>query len=185
MSMSTCRSTGTGTAFRVTDHAFIQALFVNYSETLRGYIRRRVKNEADVSELVQEVYLSLLRRRTAASLQEAPESYLFRTAINLIRDQHRRNSVRCADRHIPLCEEIAGTDHHDPEALLVSEQTSSALTQAVAELAPKTRRVFLMRRIQELSYREIESRTSIPLRSIERYVNQAVAYCSGRIERQI
>jgi RNA polymerase sigma factor (sigma-70 family) len=164
---------------------FIRGLFVRYSDVLRSYIRRRVKNEADVAELVQEVYVRLMHRKEAERLHEAPESYLFRTAINLIRDQHRRNTVRSADRHIPFEDELANSDYENPEAQLASRQVTSILEEAIAELNPKTREVFLLRLIYELSYREIETRTSIPLRSVERYMSQAMDYCCARVAKQL
>jgi RNA polymerase sigma factor (sigma-70 family) len=163
----------------------IRGLFITYHDVLRGYIRRRVKNEADVAELVQEVYVRLMRRKSAVKLREAPESYLFRTAINLIRDQHRRNTARSADRHIPFEDEIADSPHEDPEALLASRQLSLILEQAIRELDPKAREVFSLRLIYELSYREIEARTGIALRSIERYMSQALDFCSDRVAREL
>jgi RNA polymerase sigma-70 factor (ECF subfamily) len=163
---------------------FIRGLFLRYGDVLRNYIRRRVKNEADVAELVQEVYARLMHRPDAGKLREAPESYLFRTAINLIRDQHRRNTVRSADRHIPFEDELANSDYEDPEAQLASRQLSLILEAAIEELNPKTREVFLLRLISELSYREIETRTRIPLRSVERYMSQAMDYCCARVAKQ-
>ncbi len=126
-----------GRACGVTEHDFIHGLFVNYSERLRGYIRRRVKNEADVSELVQEVYLSVMRRNTAGSLHVAPQSYLYRTAINLIRDQHRRETVRCAQRHVEFQDDVADSRQTDPEELLASEQAAAALAGRHRQAEPE------------------------------------------------
>src|SRR5262245_22251663 len=49
-------------------HDFIRVLFIEYSDALRGYIRRRVKNEADAAELVQEVYVRLMHLKCADKL---------------------------------------------------------------------------------------------------------------------
>jgi RNA polymerase sigma-70 factor (ECF subfamily) len=166
-------------------HDFIRGLFIEYSEALRGYIRRRVKNEADAAELVQEVYVRLMHLKCAEKLRRAPESYLFRTAINLVRDQHRRATARSADRHIPFEDEMADAPHRNPEALLASRQLSSLLREAISELSPKTREVLSLRLMEELSYREIGVRTNIPLRSIERYMSQALGHCSSRVAAQL
>jgi RNA polymerase sigma factor (sigma-70 family) len=158
---------------------------VRYSDVLRSYIRRRVKNEADVAELVQEVYVRLLHRREAERLHAAPESYLFRTAINLIRDRHRRNTARSADRHIPFEDQLANSDQEDPEAQLAARQLGTILEEAIEELNPRVREVFLLRLLYELSYRDIQARTHIPLRSAERYMNQAMDYCCARVAKQL
>ncbi len=158
---------------------------MRYSDVLRSYIRRRVKNEADVAELVQEVYVRLMHRREAVRLHAAPESYLFRTAINLIRDRHRRNLARAADRHVPFEDQLADSGEEDPEAQLAARQLGAILEEAIAELDPRTREVFLLRLMYELSYREIQTRTRIPLRSAERYMNQAMDYCCARVAKQL
>jgi RNA polymerase sigma-70 factor (ECF subfamily) len=164
---------------------FIRGLFVTYSEVLRRYIRRRVRNEADVAELVQDVYLRLMNRNGAERLHQAPESYLFRTAINVIRDRHRRNTARSADRHVAFDDEFATARAGNPETLLASRQLSRILLQSISELSPSTREVFLLRLIYELSYRDIAARTRIPLRSIERYMSQAMGYCCAKVAQQL
>lgn len=163
----------------------IRNLFVRYSELLRSYIRRRVDNEADAAELVQEVWLRLMHHTASARLRESPESYLYRTASNLIRDQHRRRIARCADQHVPLDDDLIDGVRNDPELCIAARQLSMALEQAIGELSPKMREVFLLRLFAELSYREIQARTRIPLRSIERYMSQAMQYCGARLARQL
>jgi RNA polymerase sigma factor (sigma-70 family) len=164
---------------------FVRELFLAYSGALRGYIQRRVHNEADAAELVQEVYVRLMDRQCAERLRKAPESYLFRTARNLLCDRYRRNAARWADRHVPFEDEMADSLQADPEAQLASRQLSLILQRAISELRPKARVVFSLRLIEELSYREIETRTNIPLRSIERYMSQALGHCSDRVAKQL
>lgn len=163
----------------------IRGLFVAYSDVLRGYILRRVKNEADAAELVQEVYVRLMHLKCADKLRRAPESYLFRTAINLLRDRHRRATARSADRHIPFEDEMAHAPHEDPEALLAARQLSLLIEQAIDELSPKTREVLSLRLREELSFREIGLRTNIPLRSLERHVSNALGHCCSRVAAQL
>lgn len=164
---------------------FIQDLFVAYSAALRGYFRRRVNNEADVSELVQEVYVRLMHQNTGGKLYLAPRSYLFRTAANLVKDHHRRNASHLAERHVEFQDEFAETSEASAEAFLESKQLSQILKEAISELDPKSRQVFLLRCIHGLSYREIQTRTGIPLRSIERYMSQALAYCWAKVEKHL
>jgi RNA polymerase sigma-70 factor (ECF subfamily) len=166
-------------------HDFIRELFIAYSRALRGYIRRRVRNEADAAELVQEVYVRLMHLKCAEKLRRSPESYLFRTAINLVRDQHRRATVRCAGRHIPFDDEMADAPQQNPETLLAARQLAVLIEQAISELDPKAREVLSLRLTDELSYREIGMRTKIPLRSLERHVSNALDHCCTRVAAQL
>src|SRR5262249_29150988 len=131
-----------------------------------------------------EVYVRLMHLKCAEKLRRAPESYLFRTAINLVRDQHRRATARWADRHIPFDDEMADAPQQNPEALLAARQLSALIEQAISELNPKTREVLALR-LDELSYREIGMRTNIPLRSLERHVSNALGHCCSRVAAQL
>jgi RNA polymerase sigma factor (sigma-70 family) len=166
-------------------HDFIRGLFIAHSRALRGYIRRRVGNEADAAELVQEVYVRLMHLECAEKLRRSPESYLFRTAINLVRDQHRRATARCAGRHIPFDDGIADVPQQNPETLLAARQLALLIEQAISELDPTTREVLSLRLADELSYREIGMRTKIPLRSLERHVSNALGHCCTRVAAQL
>lgn len=170
---------------RPAQNEFIRGLFIAHSEALYGYIHRRVRNAADAAELVQEVYVRVMRRPAAAKLRAAPQPYLFQTASNLVRDRRRRNVARAADRHVQFADEIASPAHDSPEALLAASQLARVLEQAIGELQPRAREVLSLRLLEELSYREIENRTQIPMRSIERYMNHALRHCSRRVARQL
>jgi RNA polymerase sigma-70 factor (ECF subfamily) len=174
-----------GEFMRQSQNDLIEQLFIAHREALYAYIRRRVGNEADAAELVQEAYVHLMQCKSAAGLHAAPAPYLFRTAINLLRDRHRRNTARAAEYHVRLEEALGDVVHDGPEALLARKEVAHLIDEAVGGLKPKAREVFALRLIDDMSYREIESRTRIPLRSIERYVKQARRYCASRIGRQL
>ena len=70
----------------------LAGLYQTYARELHGFARRRVGRQ-EAEDVVQDTYLHLLQRGTAATL-EHPRPYLYRIAANLAVDFARKTKVR-------------------------------------------------------------------------------------------
>src|ERR1019366_10506952 len=73
-------------------NAALKGLYQAHATELTGFARRRVGRQ-EAEDVVQDAYLHLLQRGTAATLQQ-PRAYLFRTAANLAVDFARKAKIR-------------------------------------------------------------------------------------------
>src|SRR6266850_7099040 len=64
---------------------FVEGLFARHQATLQTFFRRRIKTGSDAPDLVQEVYLRMLRVSDAEAIRN-PEVYLFTVASNLAKE---------------------------------------------------------------------------------------------------
>jgi RNA polymerase sigma-70 factor (ECF subfamily) len=103
-------------------------------------------NAADAEDVLQTVFLRLLRRDSHSDPLENPESYLRRAAVNAALDVIR---ARQADAMTPLSDEIPGRPQPDLSSL---RQT---LARAIAQLKPRPAEIFTLRFIEGLSNQEI------------------------------
>jgi RNA polymerase sigma-70 factor (ECF subfamily) len=103
-------------------------------------------NAADAEDVLQTVFLRLLRRNIDASPMENPESYLRRAAVNAALDVIRS---RQAAATVALTEETPHVLQPDDGSL---RQT---LARAIARLKPRSAEIFVLRFIEGLSNREI------------------------------
>ena len=108
-------------------------------------------NARDAEDVLQTVFLRLLRRDSGADPLEKPESYLRRAAINAALDVIRS---RQADQTVPLPEEPSGLiPTQQPRADLSGLR--QALTRAMAQLKPRPAEIFALRFIEGFSNRQI------------------------------
>jgi RNA polymerase sigma-70 factor (ECF subfamily) len=149
-----------------------------YQHKIYGYVKRLVGNETDAEDITQEVFLkalnSLHRFREESSLQ----TWLFRIATNLCRDAHRRRQRekgwlslwRQADEQNET--EEGGIvdppdDRFNPEKLLLHEELSAMLSQAIEQLPLAMREVLILHDVEQMPYEEIAQALGVPLGTVK------------------
>src|SRR5450631_4201065 len=118
---------------------------------LRDFIRRRVPNEADVDELLQDVFYELARAYRLLTPIDSMAGWLFGVARNRITDLFRKkrpaNFTDVAgvdeDGDLLLIEDMLPSADAGPEALYMRGVLMDALDEALRELPPEQREVFL------------------------------------------
>ena len=144
------------------------------------YLGRQVGCDA-APDLVQEVFL-----RAAGSQQlgilDNPAGFLRRIARNLLIDRARR--ARTAAILVPLDEARDAPVAADQELALEAADLLHLYEQALEAFPEKTRRVFLMHRVDELTYREIHKRLGISVATVEYHMMKALARLSEAMDAQ-
>jgi RNA polymerase sigma-70 factor, ECF subfamily len=105
-------------------------------------------NAADAEDVLQTVFLRLLRRAPNAEALENEESYLRRAAINAALDLIRS---RQANKTVPLLE--IASQRRAPDG----GELHQALSGAVARLNPRSAQVFALRFFEDMNNRQIAS----------------------------
>jgi RNA polymerase sigma-70 factor (ECF subfamily) len=108
-------------------------------------------NAGDAEDVLQTVFLRLLRRGGNAGPLENSESYLRRAAINAALDVIRS---RQAEQTVPLPEESSGIMPSAPAQADVSG-LRAALSRAIAGLKSRPAEIFALRFLEGLSNQEI------------------------------
>ncbi len=72
--------------------AVLARWFSHYRPALFGFFVRRTHNASDAEDLVQDVFIRLVRLGPAPEIHDI-EAFIFRTATNLLRDAARRRQT--------------------------------------------------------------------------------------------
>jgi RNA polymerase sigma-70 factor (ECF subfamily) len=153
------------------------------SKVLRGalarFFQRHVHDLTEVDDLIQEVFLRIVRRGDTDQLEKL-DGYIFQTASSVLKDRGRRRKARWSDRHIPF-----DSDRHDgpeigPEQILIGQQSLRAAGFILLELPERTRRVFILRRLEGLPYQEIGQRLGLSVSAVEKHMQRAVRHLVTR-----
>ena len=152
------------------DPAALDALVDRYSDRVFGLLYRMTRSRHEAEDLLQEVFLRLVRTLDRYQHQGRFEAWLMRIAVNLGRDHIRRNrrqgkvlasTGQDSDATDPLDAQPGNTPAPDAPAALAEQvdQLSAALTQ----LSDGEREVIMLRHYSDMSFKEIAEAMGIPL----------------------
>lgn len=146
-----------------------------------GYFRRKVGREA-APDLAQEAFARLLRSG-ALERVDCPQAYLTRIARNLLIDITRlRKSAPALLYQFDEARDAASCA--DQSWRIEAADLSHVYRRTVRTMPPKTRRVFLMRRVKRKSYKEIAAALGITVATVDYHLVRALALCRAAIAEQ-
>ncbi len=147
--------------------------FAEYKVPLRNYFLKRVNSSEEAEDLVQDVFLRLLKRNVSEQIDRL-DSYLFRVAANTYKDYLRYNAIRGEGQHCSLEEAPEPRLEISAERVAIAEQSLSQLTQELDKLPERTRDIFVMRAIQNRPYAEIAQLMDLSTRAVEKHTAKAL-----------
>ena len=151
----------------------------NYYRELVNVLSARMGNAHAAEDVVHDAYVRVLER-SADDPIEQPRAFLYRTALNLVIDGHRRNTLRQVE---PL--EVLDSDERffspSPHASMHHGQRLEMVQRALAELPAACRESFLLRKLEGLSHPEIAERLGVSRSVVEKHIVNAMKHCRNRI----
>jgi RNA polymerase sigma-70 factor (ECF subfamily) len=144
-----------------------------FASRVFGFILRMTGSPQDAEDLMQEVFLRVVRMIGAYRHDDRFEAWLFRIAANLVRDRARR--ARRAPRLVSAqasgddtgrtpstMDELPGSPA-PADARLIRAEEIDALNAALVSLTDAEREVIMLRHFGELSFKEIAEVMGTPL----------------------
>jgi len=136
---------------------------------LTGYFRRNWRNESDVRDLVQDVYVHVCD----AARREVPlntRAFVFTTARNILIDRFRNRQVVPIETVGDVEALAAASEIPGPDRAVISRDELRRLQAALDRLAPRCREAVLLKQLEGLSRREIASRMGISEETVKEYL---------------
>ena len=159
----------------------LEKLYRSHAARLLSYFTRRAGRE-EARDLVQEAFVRI------AGLDEAAkgrilkqEAYLTAVATNLLRDRARAAARRALELHSLY--DDASVGGVDPHQLLEDRDAVARLERAVAHLGPRRRRIFLLHRVEHLTYAEIAAETGMSLKGVKKQMAKALLELRRGLDR--
>lgn len=161
--------------------ALVSSLVASHGAQLRRFLIARARQPADVPDLVQEVYLRMLRVPNVESIR-SPEAYLFTVAQHVIQQHTLRQSAVPATSELDPMLRTARSAEVDPALEIAADQCLEQLQEALDQLSPKARATFLFHRRDGLSFEEIAERLNTSCPMVKKYLMKALLHLRQRIE---
>ena len=162
--------------------AILHELFDRYRPALYAYFLRRTRQPADAEDLTHDVFLRLSRLDPATEIHNI-EAFIFRTAVNLLRDRARRDFAhRDVTEMLPTDPEPAAGEP-TPERVLEAKVELKRVMDALGALSEKTRHIFILRRLEQMKCEDIASFYGVSVSAVEQHITKALAHLAKTVGR--
>lgn len=156
----------------------IGQLYETWCLPVRRFVYRLTGDAAQAEDVTHEAFLRLLGTKEVV---REPGSWLFRTALNMVRDAARRHAT-----HDRAAADWPSDPPERPDERLDRSETVRAVRVALDRLAPRDREVLLMRE-SGFSYEEIATACDVQLQSVPTIIMRALrrfraSYETGAME---
>ncbi|MDG9930337.1 MULTISPECIES: sigma-70 family RNA polymerase sigma factor [unclassified Pseudomonas] len=153
-----------------------------YYRQLVHYLTVRLRDQHLAADVAHDAYVRVLEggRGIAA---EYPQAYLYRTALNIVVDVHRRSVVRQSESLDDIEPQAqAANQFLSPQDSLYLRQRAELVERALGELPSNCREAFLLRKLDGMAHHEIASRMGISKDMVEKHIVNAMKHCRIRVK---
>ncbi|PMS16024.1 RNA polymerase subunit sigma-24 [Trinickia dabaoshanensis] len=169
----------------------ITAIVMRERTRLVNFIRRRIRDPDDAEDILQDVFGEFVQAYRLPAPIEQASAWLFRTARNRIIDRFRKKKEQ------PLTEVFASEDDADgeyrldlalpahdagPEALYARTLLLKALQDALDELPPEQRDVFIAHELEGLPFKAMATQSGVALNTLLARKRYAVLHLRARLQ---
>ncbi|MBN9616329.1 MAG: RNA polymerase subunit sigma-24 [Acidobacteriales bacterium 59-55] len=154
---------------------------------LRSFIRKRVADSGDAEDILQDVFYELIEAYRLMKPIEQVTAWLFRVARNRMIDLFRRKKPDSLNDPISeddgdTLEDLLPSPDEGPEAAYARGLLLDALDEALEELPPAQREVFIAHELLGRSFKEIAEETGLSVNTLLSRKRYAVLHLRRRLE---
>ncbi|HAA21065.1 MAG TPA: RNA polymerase subunit sigma-70 [Cytophagales bacterium] len=136
---------------------------------LRNFLIYKFRDAERASDMVQEAFVVLWQNCKNVT-PEMAKAYVFKVAQNKFLNLLERDKVQ--QKHLDLQQDKSNLE--DPEYQMRYQQYGERIQEAIDRLPEGQREVFLLNRIEKLSYAEIAETLGVSQKAIEKRMSKAL-----------
>jgi RNA polymerase sigma factor (sigma-70 family) len=157
---------------------------------LRNFIRRRVADQGDAEDILQDVFYELVEAYRMMKPVEQVTAWLFRVARNRITDLFRKKKRETRNDPAAITEDGQTVQWEDllpspdagPQAAFARTVLLEELDAALDELPDEQREVFIAHELMGYSFKELAAQSGVSINTLLSRKHYAVVYLRQRLQ---
>jgi len=157
---------------------------------LRNFIRRRVADQSDAEDILQDVFYELVEAYRMMKPVEQVTAWLFRVARNRITDLFRRKKREARSEPSAITEDGESLQWEDllpspdagPQAAFARSVLLEELDAALDELPEEQREVFIAHELMGYSFKELAAQSGVSVNTLLSRKHYAVVHLRQRLQ---
>lgn len=147
-------------------------LLERYSTKLYDVIYKRIKDDDDTKDILQDIFISFWNNRKKIRIEDSAYPYLYRAAKYAVIDLAIKNQRVTAHKSL-----LSGQEEpfgHSPESMLIAQELKQQYEQEVASMPDTMQQIFRLSREEHLSAREIAGLLKISEQTVRNNITLAL-----------
>ncbi len=165
------------------DKAAFSLFYTRHWAQVYRFARLYISSEADVEEVVQEVFIRLWERHSLLDEEQEPNGFLFIMTRNIVFNRFRKsfNEQYLMETISSAWEVLDGTAGEEVET-----EDLRQYVQGVVDMLPaRQRQVYHLSRNEGMSYKEIAAKLEITPKTVERHINEVLKRLRRELEADL
>ena len=143
--------------------------FRAHAQTLRNFLFYKGASSAEAEDLMQEAFIRLWKNCAKVPAEKA-RAFLFKVGGNLFLNEKAHEKVILKFER----EQVSSKSAPSPEFEMEEKEFMDQLEEAISNLSEGQREVFLLNRIEKMTYAEIAALLGVSQKAIEKRMHKAL-----------
>lgn len=182
-----------GTFMTQQQNEIIEQAVKNERKKLLKFIKTRVGNEEDASDILQDVFYQLASNHGMVETIENMASWLYRVTRNKIIDWYRKRKTESIDTMTAFDDEdedgyfsnlaaLSSSQSDNPDAVFERQLVWDTMYEALSELPEEQREAFILHELENKSFNEIAEQTGVSVNTLLSRKRYAVLYLREKLK---
>ena len=158
--------------------SFQEVFDKNMMNRIKKFITLRSSNQSNADDLLQDTVVKALSRKKSTEIENI-NAYINQVAKSVICD----NWEQAKDQQAIDCIDQLITNHENPESIAINQQQIKQLHSVLDTLPELRRKVFILRRVEGLSYDEISKQLEISQDAIKKHITRAMTQITLHLDK--
>jgi RNA polymerase sigma factor (sigma-70 family) len=158
----------------------IEVLYRHEAPAMRAFVMRFVRNAGDAEDIVQDAFARGWPALAAGTI-DSPRAFLLRTARNLALNHIRNARFRNSDTSRASIDDAFRRPVASAEDQFIASEEEAGCQRLLDELPTRCRQAFVLRVVEELSYKEMSDHMNLSVSTIEKHIGKGKQICRSRL----
>lgn len=149
-----------------------EQLFYSTKDKVYAFIKGMVHDHVQVQDYMQSCYMRLWEHLDTLSTDTEVLPFLYTVSRNIVIDHLRKNiRTEYTEDILHFAEETQG--HNSTEYYIAERESSRQIRELLSMLPERRRQVFVLIKIEGLSYKEVANHLKISVSTVEKHMHEA------------
>ncbi len=168
-------------AFKEGNEQAFKKLFDKYHQKLYAYLFRLLDSKDDAEDIVQETFIKIWEKRDQFIEGYSFDAFLFKIAKNAFISLTRKKINQNVFDLNP--EILARPDDYNSDTYVILNETREIIEKIINRLPKKRKEIFRLRRIENLSRKEISEKLGISIVTVDNQIMKANHYLKTELKK--